>query len=227
MLSIDALTPNIAQQSRLVGMCIGYTKRCYQPPDHHLCKSGRSCDHQPTTITTSHDMLWILHDQKWLQYTCKYIIGILDFFDQTLQLPFVLPLTFCASIYLFFGKPADIDCWIRYVLVIQWWLLDAISSTQSLSACLIRGSKSHNTPNPSASFLPSSAVIHTTYTISGWHLFEEIWYRTVTDLNRNWPHYCVESPLLRMGPAHAESRREVSPKAVIERLQLLPDMFPW
>ena len=57
MLSIDTLTSNIAQQSRLVGMCIGYTKRCYQPPDHHLCKSGRSCDHQPTTITTSHDML--------------------------------------------------------------------------------------------------------------------------------------------------------------------------
>ena len=37
----------------------------------------------------------------------------------------------------FFGKPTDIkDSWIRYIQALQQWLLEAISSTQSLSVLL-------------------------------------------------------------------------------------------
>ena len=79
--------------------------------------------------------------------------------------------------------------------------MDASSSTQSLSVLVLAVEASHITNNPSASFLPSSAVICTTYacvmyTSRSYYIrvasIEEIWYRTVTDLDRNRLHYCVE-----------------------------------
>ena len=54
-------------------------------------------------------------------------------------------LLFEGGIY-FFGKPGDInDCWIGYEWVEWWWLLDAVSSTRSLSILLLAAGTTRTT----------------------------------------------------------------------------------
>ena len=55
----------------------------------------------------------------------------------------------------FLGKPTDInDSWIRFVQAIQWWLLDAVSSSSSLSVLLsVCGNEPYNMSSLSVSLV--------------------------------------------------------------------------
>ena len=87
---------------------------------------------------------------------------------------------FLCAYYLFFGKPADInDYWIKHIRVIQWRLLDAVSSMCSLSVLLSTMETSRTTQNsPSGSPLTIVRNIHirvphilAVTTIREWRLF--------------------------------------------------------
>ena len=74
------------------------------------------------------------------------------------QLLFLGSLLFEGSVY-FFWKPADInDGWIKYVWAIQWQLLNAITSTHSLtySPAVSLGNELYNKNSPRASPLTDS-----------------------------------------------------------------------
>ena len=70
-------------------------------------------------------------------------------------------LLFEGSVY-FFGKPTDINNgWIRYVRVIQWWLLDAVSCKLSLSVLLPAVEMSHTTRTCSSPMTVIRSYSHT------------------------------------------------------------------
>ena len=75
---------------------------------------------------------------------------------------FFLWLLFEGGIY-FFGKLTDIKGgWIRYIRVIQWWLLGTVSSLHSLSVLLSALETSRTTPIALVlAWWPSSEIIHT------------------------------------------------------------------
>lgn len=91
----------------------------------------------------------------------------------------------------FFEKPADTNNgWTRYVRVMQWQLLNTISSTRSFSVMLSALERDFTTRTGSASLLTvtltccecaaytvafiSLRTSECAATIQGWHLFEEI-----------------------------------------------------
>ena len=91
----------------------------------------------------------------------------------------------------FFGKPKDIkDSWIRYIQALQQWLLEAISSTQSLSVLLSVMEKSCATQTILLlACWPSLAVIPTCVGVLSSLAVATLWERRV---------FCSGLPIVRL-----------------------------
>ena len=92
-----------------------------------------------TDITCCTDAELSMKDDTNYIYRISSITATINF----VSLLVFLRLLFEGGVY-FFEKPADIyNGWIRYVQVIQRRLLDAVSSSRSLSSAVSRGNESY------------------------------------------------------------------------------------